>query len=212
MRESWPKFIDLSHYQWIKADKVNAMIAGDVDAVGHVVVALHNHDRGKLVAWAFQHKLPKLVLQSLLADAWGHDHQHVMAAARGIRQVLSWFRQAEFPVDHLPESFPVWRGTSHSTLAQARRGLSWTLDKTVACWFALRYARDSDVLVLRREITRDQVLFHWTERDEAEVVIAPGGGDIDGDVGEWLWLFRQEELKRAAQWSKILTELEMASC
>jgi hypothetical protein len=56
-------------------------------------------------------------------------------------------------------------------LKQAVRGYSWTLNRNVACWFAIRFAEENgSALVLTAEVPRKQIMFHSDERSEAEVV------------------------------------------
>jgi hypothetical protein len=179
---------------WVDFHNLDRMSNGDTDAAESFIFHLPNPDRGRLVAWVFT--VPgysQAIKQTVLATAWEHDHLHVAQAAGSMRRLLSWFKKARFPKSHLPERFPVWRGTSYQSLTDARKGLSWSVDKDTACWFALRRvpeAKKSTALVLRRDITRDEVLFHREERQENEIVLAPGGGVVDGDLTEWLRLAR----------------------
>jgi len=53
------------------------------------------------------------------------------------------------------------------------RGMSFTRSKKLAEWFARRFVNDADAVLITAEVTREQVAFISTERDEDEVVIHP---------------------------------------
>jgi hypothetical protein len=51
---------------------------------------------------------------------------------------------------------------------RAEKGLSWTLPREVACWFAMRFVPEN-FLVLKASITRDQVIYYSEQRSESAV-------------------------------------------
>lgn len=184
---------------WVRLDNLKSIARGDVNSAESLLFQLTNADRATFARWVMSLPYPKEVQRAVLAGAWEHDHSHVINEAGTTRRLIDWFKTAEFPTDHLPEAFPVWRGTRLCSLSQARRGMSWSTEKATACWFALRRARPEDmpsVIVLRRDITRQEVLFHWIERNEDEVLLKPGGGVRDGDIDEWRKLAREAKVNQ----------------
>jgi hypothetical protein len=79
------------------------------------------------------------------------------------------------------------RGTAGVSMRVARAGYSWTLNRDMACWFAMRF---SDLrqkpLVLSAEVPRGEIALYGNERGEAEVVLmrAPAAS-VDGTSDEW---------------------------
>lgn len=72
----------------------------------------------------------------------------------------------------LPETMTVYRGVGH---ARFKLGLSWTLDKERAEWFANRFAGANGrrAHVYAGEVAKKDVLAHFLGRNENEVVIDP---------------------------------------
>jgi len=65
----------------------------------------------------------------------------------------------------LPDRLTIYRGCT----PQNRRGLSWTLDRDKALWFAKRFRQDGSVVTQR--VFKRQVVAHFTGRGESEVVV-----------------------------------------
>jgi hypothetical protein len=71
----------------------------------------------------------------------------------------------------LPQRLTVYRGSAH---VRPRRGLSWTLDRDRAEWFARRFAtRGGRPRVISGVVHRSRVLAYFTARDESEIVALP---------------------------------------
>ncbi len=121
-----------------------------------------------------------------LRAGYEHDHGFVLNALGPIRLVAA-FRYAQFPNDHLPASFPIWRGGS-GALAHFLSGFSWTLDRDCACWFAMRFAhRYPPPLVMKAVVKRELVLAHIESRHEDEIIVVPFPMNPrpDGRVDDW---------------------------
>ena len=70
-----------------------------------------------------------------------------------------------------PDPIVVYRGAGHP---RAVRGLSWTLGREQAEWFARRFdVSRGGMLLATVQVRRDDVLAHFTSRGEREVVILP---------------------------------------
>lgn len=162
-------------------------LAGDSEAALSLNVAMNDEQRGYACALLLYH-VPAEAYRAFLAASWEHAHRHVIAAAdQSLIKLSELFDYAEFPVDHLPETFRVWRGSSALTPEQSSHGLSWTTDRDAACWFAMRFAdANGSPVVLAADIRRSEVRFSSNERQESEVLLmnAPDYW-IDGDVNDW---------------------------
>jgi len=136
----------------------------------------------------WEYKVEREAYRAFLGATWEHDHRHVIAAAGTRRRLAAMFRYAAFPIPaHIGGTVRVWRGTSALTIAASRAGFSWSLDRDIACWFAMRFAeRNGHPLLLVAEISRDAISYHTNERAEDEVVLfkAPSVA-VDGDESDW---------------------------
>ena len=179
---------------------LEATVAGDPDAAVSLIGAADNNNRGKIVAALWRHRAPPEVLRAALEAAYEHDHNHVINAL-GHRRLVAALRAAQFPTGHLPDEVTIWRGGSGG-LDLFLSGLSWTMDRDCACWFAMRFA---DIYppprVVRATVRRAQVLAHLTGRGEDEILVAPFSvkGETDGDIEEWREVARQVNQRRAAR-------------
>jgi len=70
----------------------------------------------------------------------------------------------------LPDRLTIYRGVhiKKGTL----RGLSWTLDRERAEWFANRWAKRRPYLV-QAQVLKSDVRAHFLDRGEAEIVVLP---------------------------------------
>jgi hypothetical protein len=75
----------------------------------------------------------------------------------------------------LPEEFTVYRGWSETLVKSGmtkRNGLSWTLDRKIAVWFATRW-KHPDARLATATIQKKNVYMYCGERSEAEIVLNP---------------------------------------
>lgn len=85
--------------------------------------------------------------------------------------LLATLAQMQFPLPPgLPDVVTVWRGTAGVPFWVALQGLSWTLDRGVACKYALIRSREfsGPPLVVRAEIPASSIVFYsnaWRERE-----------------------------------------------
>lgn len=158
---------------------------GDVEAASNLVFSAGNRTRGVLAVELWRARLNVSAYQIVLAKAWNHDHGHVIAAAKNRRSLRAMFRYAAFCMPNLPERVRVWRGSAAVTQRQASMGISWTLNRDVACWFALRFDAPKPI-VLTAEISRAQISRFCNERNEREVVVFDVvNAEVDGHVVDW---------------------------
>lgn len=162
---------------------------GDAEAALSLSIALGNEKRGIVAVILWKARLPRPAFRAYLANVWGHDHSNLIAAAGTRRTLSAMFRYAEFALPNdLPERVRVWRGTSAMTLAQSRAGYSWTTNRDVACWFAMRFAEwNGRPLVLVADAALSDIALLHNDRDEHEAVLMRPqlGARIDGDEDDW---------------------------
>lgn len=72
----------------------------------------------------------------------------------------------------LPEELEVWRGYSRP---ERKSGMSWTLNRPQAEWFARRLHRPEDPppKVARATVKKEHVIAYFTCRQESEIVVLP---------------------------------------
>lgn len=119
------------------------------------------------------HYLPKMMSKisskqhwDLVSSCWTMQ-EFTTAGGRGDvwRRVLSLRKRPAALVRKLPNQFTAYRAGELS-------GFSWTLDKSVAIWFADRFRQEfGEVPVHQREFTKDEAVMYIEDRDEKEVVI-----------------------------------------
>lgn len=70
----------------------------------------------------------------------------------------------------LPDVLKIYRGIRYQS---AVRGLSWTLDRDKAVWFAKRFRLDRQPILLTTEIQKSQAIAYLIGRNESEIVVHP---------------------------------------
>jgi hypothetical protein len=174
-------------FEWKDAP---AAIEGDVEAAENLSFALENSMRGLVAVGMWRAKVPVAAYRAFLSSVWEHDHDEVIAAAANKQQLRHMFRYAAFPLpSDLPDVVTVWRGTSGQPFKEARKtGYSWTTDRDMACWFAMRFADNYGYpLVLTANVSKSDIVLFSNERCESEAVIfrTPKSQHVDADISDW---------------------------
>lgn len=170
-------------------------LSGDPEAAFSLNVAMNDEQRGRACTMLLYFS-PAPAYRAFLAASWEHSHHHVIAAAGQAQiELAELFEYADFPVNQLPETFRVWRGSSALTPEQSSLGFSWTTDRDTACWFAMRFAEaNGSPIVLAADIHRNEVWFSSDDRQESEILLmAAPDYWIDGDVSDWQKGFERYE-------------------
>ncbi len=111
----------------------------------------------------------------LIGEWWSDSESPTSNLGRnGIRLVLVLFRrlQALEPPQRLPDVVTVYRGCSPRERKRPQ-GISWTLSRDKAEWFARRYAFGKPMIVLQATNPRGSVLCFIGDRAEREVIVDP---------------------------------------
>ncbi len=182
---------------------VRPAFKGDVDAALSLLVSLNNDLRGAVAVIMWNSKVSKPAFRAFLAAVWEHDHGWLIGAAETRRRLGAMFRYADFPKPAgLPEVVKVWRGTSSQSYSEAVSGYSWTTNRDIACWFAMRLGgADHGPLVLSAEVKRNDVALFHNGRNEHEAVIIKyvSAATIDGNAAEWLEAMERWEGEKNAR-------------
>ena len=102
----------------------------------------------------------------------------------------------------LPAGNPIriYRGVAGVGRARRARGISWTLDLDVACWFALRYSSFlPDPAVFEAELLPQQVFCRILDRGEDEIIARPSRF-------RRVRLGNEEMIERHARMDKLMKE------
>lgn len=149
-------------------------------------------ESGNWSTYIFLHERPYRVraLRSAMRRGAGNMHEQIAATWTDSENIFqhrsSWLEiwtallnphrtmdedeQARY--DALPETVTVHRGIRGRRLS--RRGLSWTLDKERAVWFAKRFTKkENQPVVLTAQVKKEKILALFDSRQESEVVILP---------------------------------------
>ena len=70
----------------------------------------------------------------------------------------------------MPDTFEIYRGTSYRSSV---KGMSWTIDKKKAIWFAKRFNQTRKPLLASATVRKENVLAFFRCRNESEIVVNP---------------------------------------
>jgi hypothetical protein len=160
--------------------------AGDMDAINDLCFMLPNPFRGQEAIDFYSlwqdGKVDRAVAWAVLKNVWHHDPGFLAAQVEhngdDCDLLVQMFREVGPGSDSLPEHFrsrkslTIWRGASGCHPEDAGIGLSWTLNRRIACWFATRWG-ELDPVVVRVEVPTSTVLAYIADRNEEEVIVDP---------------------------------------
>lgn len=189
----------------------DAALRDEPEAGLSLVCAAPNHLRGLLAVFFWLHARDTKAFREILVNAWDHDHREVIAATGTRRALEEMFQAAKFDLpSDWPEQVTLYRGTSFVPLSTAKRGFSWTTDKRVASFFAMRFAwKNSSPLVLRATVPKSSIVLYTNERQEKEAVcFHVRGAQVDGTPDEWEQLMSEFQEESQRETKKRLDELK----
>lgn len=109
-----------------------------------------------VATWWMDTEYPSLVIEDWL----------VILDSPGARNMMSDEERAT--LDALPARVLVYRGVPEGGIEE---GLSWTLDKDRALWFAQRFGKPGRVL--ERSVSKTEIVAYLNGRQEQEIVLRP---------------------------------------
>lgn len=168
----------IAHYPQLKRlppyalEHLETAFGGDGDAAIRLCSAAPNGFRGLIAYAAFYTNVSNPAYQEIIRFVWNHDYLQLL---RDVRHDLEFIRQmmevAQFDVP-LSGTIKVYRGTSTAFRKTPARGLSWTIDRDTACWFALRASLGRHKpIVLEADVQASEIIFWDDDRGEQEVVL-----------------------------------------
>lgn len=149
----------------------------------HVFLMVNKPDRLQLLSFLSSvYTFSKKEYSELLRDSWvSTEFPHQLSNAVLVRmfdnadiQFLMTKEERKALVT-MPDEIIVYRGYSETNVKKGmtkRRGLSWTLDKEKAIWFATRW-KHPDANILRATVNKSDVYMYTDTRNESEVVVNP---------------------------------------
>ncbi len=125
-----------------------------------------------IAAWHRSGRISSDQLRDLLAEWWPDTE---LPSSYGVGFLVSLFRAAGFVTDTPGVEPPIESLTIHRGIDELgkQRGVSWTLDRERAVWFARRFSFRGPGTLLTAEIPPEHVLGIFHGRGEAEIVVDP---------------------------------------
>ena len=176
-----PKCVDITAdsealHQWRK------MVCEQIDSSKSAfeIYMMTNKPYGMTFLKYVAHHLSKQDFSQILADAWIRSENPNNDPNLSQSKLLSMFQSAEprhlmsqdelHTLDELDATVTVYRGVT-SFNAQNVKALSWTLDRSVAEWFATRF--DEDGTVYQAQIDKAHIYAYFDGRNESEIIVNP---------------------------------------
>ena len=181
MRNGEPKCIDITAdrqalNEWRK------MVCEQIDAAKSAfeIYMMTNKPYGMTFLKYASHHLSKKDFSQILADAWIRSENPNDDPNLPQSKLLSMFQSAEpkhlmsqdelNTLDELDATVTIYRGVT-SFNGKNVKALSWTLDRSVAEWFASRF--DEDGTVYQALIDKSHIYAYFDGRNESEVIVDP---------------------------------------
>jgi hypothetical protein len=180
-------------------DAPNDILDRERAAGAELIFSCPNDMRGMVATWLYYRYRAGDVAQSIYREAlnaaWSLDHHQVRQFVRNNRlRLRSMFQQAGFPVPkEMPDQVNIWRGGAGLSASAIQRGISWTTDRDVACWFAThwgtnRFSLCAEALVIKATVPKSLLVIPWNERRESEAIFFDGQKAqivVHGDATDW---------------------------
>ena len=181
MRNGEPKCVDITADNEA-LDEWRKMVSEQISSAKSAfeIYMMTNKPYGMTFLKYASHHLSKKDFSQILADAWIRSENPNNDPNLTQRKLLSMFQSAEprhlmsqdelNTLDELDATVTVYRGVT-SFNANNVKALSWTLDRSVAEWFATRF--DEDGTVYQAQIEKSHIYAYFDGRNESEVIVDP---------------------------------------
>lgn len=164
-------------------------LRGDPEKALKLAVMASPQLKGILAVGLWQAKTPPRAYREFLDAVWSKSHGAIIDRARSRKRLAQMFEHASFPIPpDWPETVTVWRGTSQMSATEAAKGYSWTTDRDVACWFAMRFDGNDQRLLLKARVAKAEIKYFSNDREESEALLVrqPKSIEIDGNIADWV--------------------------
>lgn len=155
-------------------EHLDAALNGDVEEATSLLYAATNSLRGDIALLFYLRGASPDLQKEVLGGAWETDHEEVRMTAGSRPRLRAMFKAMQFvPPSFIPDRVEVWRAIQVRELDIYRTsGISWTLKRDVALWFARRIEHfGGRAAVLSTVVARETILYYSDDREEAECVI-----------------------------------------
>ena len=191
---------------------LDSAVAGDAEEASMLAgCAAPNEWRGIIAVTFYLLRVPNPAFREALLCVWEHDHRELIAAAETRNRLRAMFRYADYPApSFLPDTVQIWRGTSAMNPKKTARGLAWTVNRDIACWFSMRFADTNGFpVVLTAFVPRKSIMLYTNERSEQEVVVFDvPSWSVDGDPRDWSEGFNRVSEQMRQDREKLLAEVK----
>jgi hypothetical protein len=144
-----------------------------VDDAMTLISTLPNSDRGEAAKSLYEyHDVGNRVAYRGLILAWEHDHQELISAF-GSQEELADALRSVSPPSKRKKPVRAWRGVDN---VEGAFGMSWTTNRDIACWFAMRrfaYGPRPTPCVLVCDLDPAAIVAEHNGRDECELIVDP---------------------------------------
>lgn len=162
------KFIDIienSEALQIARDDLQAKI-NSVDSAERVFMFLRTQYRLTLFKYTNQYMSPEDFKEVLLFSWIMIEHPlSDVNVTKG--EMLRWFSKLNY-VSNLSGVVSIYRGVDSE---KYRDGISWTLDREKAEWFATRFTEDG--IIYSAKVKSKDILYYISDRGEEEIIVDP---------------------------------------
>lgn len=149
---------------------------GNVQAAERLYWTLSKDERARFTIEMHRQNGPLAALRYFLQWTWSGGSRTLRRAAADDVEIVRMFIDAEFDIpDKIGETVRAYRGTYGVSLDEAAEGMSWTLDRDIACDFAYALGANGAgrPLVIEADIPREHVLMYANHTEEQELVVIP---------------------------------------
>jgi hypothetical protein len=136
------------------------------------IYSLPNSHRGEAAKSLYEHRRTggKRVAYRGLILAWEHDHQELISAFGSEEELAAALRDVS-PPSKRKKPVRAWRGINN---IKGAFGMSWTTDRDVACWFAMRWFEHRPTpAVLVCDLYPQAIVAEHNGRRECELIVDP---------------------------------------
>lgn len=162
------KFVDIiedSEALQIARDDLQAKI-NSVDSAESVFVFLRPQYRLTLFKYTNQY-MSSEDFEEVLLFSWIMIEHPLSDVNVTKREMISWFKKIGY-ISNLPGVVTIFRGVDSE---KYRDGISWTLVKSKAEWFATRFTDNG--IVYSAKVKSKDILYYISERGEEEIIVDP---------------------------------------
>lgn len=152
--------------------------AGDTRHIRAYLFSLEDSFRVSVLSQYVKNAEPSPELYDFFMDYYqSTDYGFQNLSEADIRKVLSGKseEQKKKTAERLrkfPDTVTVYRGEGSKSTPYTQ-SFSWTVSYKAACFFACRLPSDEDSTIISAEVSKDDIIEFFSERNESEVVILP---------------------------------------